>query len=80
MKKNVVVAVEDWVADTTYTDYDYKAVLTLTGMLSTYEPSVVFGLAWSWNWKLCSVCLAGNWYNYNLCKGNPECKHNITFN
>lgn len=57
--ENVVVAVEDWVADTTYTDYDYKAVLTLTGMLSTYEPSVVFGLAEVESGNFASVCLAG---------------------
>jgi len=56
---DVVVAVEDWVEDTTYTDYDYKAVLTLTGMLATYEPSVVFGLAEIESGNYASVCLAG---------------------
>lgn len=56
---DVVVAVEDWIADTTYTDYGYKAVLTLTGMLSTYEPSVVFGLVEVETGNYASVCLAG---------------------
>lgn len=56
---DVVVEIADWVADTTYADYGYKADLTLTGMLATYEPSVVFGLTEVESGNYASVCLAG---------------------
>lgn len=46
VKRNVTVAVADWVADSTYqTDgFNYKAVVTFTGISSMYTPIVCFEL------------------------------------
>lgn len=46
VKRNVAVAVADWVADSTYsTDgFNYKAVVTFTGISSMYTPIVCFEL------------------------------------
>lgn len=38
------VATTAFVADTTYTDYPYRAAVAVTGALSTMLPEVVFGL------------------------------------
>lgn len=42
---NVVVAVADFVGDSTYTDYGYKAEISMPGVDSNYSPDVRFGLA-----------------------------------
>lgn len=46
VKRNVAVAVADWVADSTYsTDgFNYKAVVTFAGISSMYTPIVCFEL------------------------------------
>ena len=38
------VAANAWVADSTYTDFGYKASVTLTGVTSSMIPEVVFGV------------------------------------
>lgn len=40
---NTVVAQADWQSDNTYTGYDYKAEITLTGATADMIPTVVFG-------------------------------------
>lgn len=38
-----LVEVAEWQADATYTDYDYKAEITVAGVTSDYSPDVRFG-------------------------------------
>lgn len=42
---NVAVAVADFVVDATYTDYGYKAEISMPGVDSNYSPDVRFSLA-----------------------------------
>jgi len=42
---NVAVAVADFVVDSTYTDYGYKAEISMPGVDSNYSPDVRFSLA-----------------------------------
>lgn len=42
---NTSVATSAWVSDTTYSDYPYRAAVTLTGVLASMIPEVVFGVA-----------------------------------
>lgn len=43
--KNVQVPANSFVADTTYSDYPFRAAITLSGVTSTMAPSVCFGVA-----------------------------------
>ena len=44
MFTNTSVAANAFVADATYTDYPYRAAVTLTGVISGMVPEVIFGL------------------------------------
>ena len=41
---NTSVAVADFVADTTYEDYPFRAAIPLEGVLESMIPEVIFGL------------------------------------
>ena len=63
---NVAVAVADFVADTTYTDYPYRAAIALTGVALTMIANVVFDVtdATSGNFAPLSDTYAGGTYIY----------------
>lgn len=56
---NKTVAVGDWSADTTYTDYGYKAVITCENVTSTMLSEVIFAPTESDFGNFASVCLSG---------------------
>lgn len=43
--KGISVAVSDWISDTTYADYPYKAAVAVPGVTEDYTPYVIFSPA-----------------------------------
>jgi hypothetical protein len=56
---NVAVAVNSWVSSATYTDYPYQAVISCTGVDSTYIPSVVFDVTEATSGSFAPVSTSG---------------------
>ena len=56
---NVSVAVASFVADTTYSGYGYKAVITCTGVTADYKGSVIFAPSEATSGNYAPVCSTG---------------------
>lgn len=64
---NTSVSQADWVVDSTYTDYGYKATITLSGVTADMIPQVIFGAteATSGNYLPIAESFAGGIYIYS---------------
>lgn len=56
---NKVVATTDFVADATYTDYGYKAVIICAGVTTSYKGDIIFNVAEATSGIYAPVCLTG---------------------
>lgn len=64
--ENVSVAASKFVSNTTYSDFPYRAAVTLSGVLSTDDPEVTFGVedAISGNYAPVAATYNGGIYIY----------------
>lgn len=56
---NKEVAISDWVADTTYTDFAYKAEISCAGVTENYFSNVVFGVTEALSGNFAPISLTG---------------------
>lgn len=59
MVANTILLTGDWVSDTTYSGYGYKAVITISGVTSSMLAEVTFGHTESISGNYSPVCLTG---------------------
>lgn len=69
---NKTVAVSDWVEDTTYEDFGYRASITCTGVTSAYSPDVRLGVSEATSGIHASVAEAGSGIVYIYASEIPE--------
>lgn len=50
-----VVATTDWISDSTYSDYGYRASISCTGVDSTYSADVRFGMTEANGWVISPI-------------------------
>lgn len=60
--QNIAVLVDAWASDNTYSDYPYKADITLTGATGDYVPTVTFGVQDATSGNFAPVAETGNGY------------------
>ena len=72
MLTNTQVAVADWVADTTYESFPFRAAITASGCTASHRPDVTFGVddATGGNFAPVAESYAGGFYIY--AKEKPE--------